>query len=487
MERSPLTRIFARSDADNFVGRSAQLIRLLQVGRNESGGGIALLAAPSAGASELLRQAYDRLFVQQEDVIPFYFEVRLSDHTAQNAALRFLCEFLLQTVAFRRNDPGIIAASPAISEITQLAAPSDGHWIDTLVDAYKGEGKLDSERLFVRNCLSAPLRASVNGARPFVMIDDMHLLPGIEGGGQFLEEVIDILSRSSIPFVLSGLRRFLFARTPFETMSVEPFSFAEAGRFAEGLAARQGVLINDQTRDLVAVQLGGTAGHISSLLASGAAGDHGLNSFDHLEQAYTDEIFGGRISRQFDGVLDRIVPDTGIQANVLALLAEILESADGKIPVQYWHKHAGLNDKDSDLVLDALNYHEIVAVGSGSVEIDKANLVLCDYLRGRIRLELDSEARALVVGESLAKNVKRAPGLMARYYRRRSAIGLRTMMRSFDGRLVSSAMIDYGRFSREFKGATDDDILKAFDCRPGIDRSASNSIFGPHCCILPAA
>ena len=41
-----------------------------------SGNGMALLAIPGAGASELLRQTYDRLFFTQQQIIPFYFPVR---------------------------------------------------------------------------------------------------------------------------------------------------------------------------------------------------------------------------------------------------------------------------------------------------------------------------------------------------------------------------------------------------------------------------
>ncbi len=462
MRKFPESRIFARNGSGGFIGRTMQLERLLLHAKSVTpSNGIVLLSAPSAGASELLRQSYDRLFVEQEDVIPFYFEIRTSDRTAQNAALRFLCEFLLQTVAFRRRDPHIIDASPEIGEIAELAVPSDGYWIDRLVETYSGDGKISDDRTFVRNCLSAPLRAAASGARAVVMIDNLHSAAGLDGGAAFLDDVRDIFSRATIPFVLAGQRRFLFARTPFETMSVEPFSFSDAGYFAQGLAEKTGVAINDQTRDLIAVQLGGNAGQITSLFASAAANGNDLNTFEHVEQAYTDEIFGGRIGKYFDAIFDRILPDTELQTRVLRLLSENMSDRDHKIPVAYWSRHTGLNGAEFDKILDALNHNEIVSVGSGSVEIDPANIVLCDYLRGRARLEIAGETRALAVGEALSENVKRAPQLMARFYRRRSAIGLRSLLRVFDGHQISSALIDYGKFKDEYKGASDDKILKS--------------------------
>ena len=406
-----------------------------------------LLAAPSAGSSELLRQTYDRLFLDGGDVIPFYFEIKTGDGTPSKMALRFVREFLLQTVAFRRRDTRIIDSSPEIHEIAELAVPSDGYWIDRLVETHNGGSKMSDERSFVRNCLSAPLRAAANEARAFVMIDDLHAAAHLEGGEAFLEDLKDIFGRASIPFVFAGQRRFLFAATPFETMPVDQFSFSDAGKFIESLSAKTGVAINDQTRDLIAVQLGGNAGHITSLFASTAEKVVSLDSFERVQKVYTDEIFGGRIGKYFDAIIDRISLDSGTQSRVLRLLSENITAIHGKIPVAYWKKHAGLAGADLDAALDALNYHEMVSAGSGSVEIDTSNIILGDYIRRtRARLEIDGEPRALAVGEALAENVKRAPALMARRYRLRSAIGLRGLMQAFDGRQISPALIDYGRF-----------------------------------------
>lgn len=120
-----------------------------------------------------------------------------------------------------------------------------------------------------------------------------------------------------------------------------------------------------------------------------------------------------------------------------------------------------MTDSEFRSALDALRYSEIIDVSSGVVHVDLSNIVLCDYLHGRVRLEIDGDSRALVVGEALSENVKRAPQLMARFYRRSSAIGLREMLRTFDGRQVSPALIDYGKFKDEFKGGDDDKVLKA--------------------------
>ena len=232
-------QIFGRTDNSDLVGRQAELDRLLRHAIGESKtNGLALLATPAAGTSELLRHAFDQLFIDQKEIIPYYFEIRENDGTAQNAARRFLSEFLLQTVAFRRHEAKIIAISPEIDELAELAAPSYGHWIDRLVEIYHRGAEEHNWRSFVRNCLSAPLRAAVHDARSFVIIDGLERTEQLEGGRAFFDELRGIYSQSTIPFVLAGHRRFLFAKTKFETFHVDPLSFYGAGEHAPRLSAR---------------------------------------------------------------------------------------------------------------------------------------------------------------------------------------------------------------------------------------------------------
>ena len=444
-------RIFARIDLANFIGRTKELGRLFRHARGESGSmGLVMLAEPGAGASEMLRQVYDVLFADQNEIVPFYFEIKASDRTAARAAHRFLREFLLQTIAFRRGDSGIVDASPEIAELGDLAPPEDGGWIDRLVET--GQRGPDGGDVvpFVRNCLGAPLRAAGHGVRTFVMIDGMHTV--LEDGQALTENFRDIFASADIPFVFAGHRRHLFARMPFETMPVERLSFEAAGELAERLAEQTGVEINDQTRDLMAVQLRGNPAHIANLFAAAKRARCDLNSFKHVEQIYTDEIFGGRISKNFDAIFDAVSAEADTQKQLIELLAGAMKTVDGKIEAA----------DDLNPILTALNGHEIVNLTRGPVTVDVANLVLSDYLTARALLDADGVTRAMAVGAAMFENVKRAPQLMARFYRRGDSIDLRELMRSFDGRQISSALIDYGEFSRDLKGAGgDNEILKA--------------------------
>ena len=255
------TKILASVCAEDFIGRTAETDKLLRHAKGENTArGFLLLSAPAVGASELLKQIYDQLFYEQTDTIPFYFAFKKSDQTALQCAVRFLQNFLQQTIAFRRQSAKILDAAPEVCELAQIAAPSDGHWIDRLIETCQTESRLGDERSFIRQALSAPLRAAAHNAKVFVMLDRLHEAENFSDEIDFVAELKEIFARSEMPFVFSGRRRFLFneVRENYISHELKPLSFSDAGFLAENLAEKFAVKINEQTRDLIAVQMQGS-------------------------------------------------------------------------------------------------------------------------------------------------------------------------------------------------------------------------------------
>ncbi|MDQ6786291.1 MAG: ATP-binding protein [Acidobacteriota bacterium] len=466
-------KILARGAAKDFVGRTSESDALLRHAKNESAAarGLILLSAPILGASELLRQTYDRLFAdQQNETIPFYFALRRQDKTARRAALHFLQTFLQQTVAFRRRDAKILDSSPDIFELAELSLPPDGHWIDRLVATCQTESKLTDERFFFRTCLSAPLRAAAEGANVFVMIDNLHEAESFSGDTDFVEELKEIYSRSNVAFVFSGHRRFLFGATlagvarleNTETLELKPLNFADAGALVENLAENFALKISEQTRDLIAVQAAGNPAFIRNLFQAASEKQKDLDSFQNVEQIYADEIFGGASSKYYDAVFEEIVPNVETQKQILRLLYDALAVENQKMPIESWQARTGLNDADFRSVMRLLKNAEIIRLTSNLVAAMTENGVLSDYIKGRFRLEVAGDSRALVVGESLSDFLKRAPLLMARFYQRSSALGLREILSIFNCQEIPVGLLDYSVFSSEIKGATESEIVEYF-------------------------
>jgi serine/threonine-protein kinase RsbW len=460
-------KILSTVSAADFVGRARETDALFEHAQTGDGA-LLLLAAPALGASEILKQTYDRVFGSQDETIPFYFALKKSDKTAHQAALRFLQEFLRQSVAFRRKDAKILDFGGDVCELAQLAVPSDGYWIDRLIETCESESRLNDERAFIRNCLSAPLRATASGARVFVMIDDLHEAEFFAGDTDFVAEIKEIFSRSSAPFVFAGRRRFVLSAanggnlrlSDAEILPVEPLNFSDAEFLAENLAARYEVKINEQTRDLIATQFQGNPTFIKFIFQAASERVFDLNSFQKVEQIYTDELFGGRIGKFYDEILGEIAPSVETQKSIVGLLYDSLTIEREKTHIEAWQIRAGLYEKDFYRAMRLLNAHEIVRVTSNLVEAMHENEVLTDYVLARFRLETVAENRALVVGETLSEFLKRAPQTMAKFYRRSSALGLREILSVFDCQETPVALLDYARFKEKYKGSETSEILE---------------------------
>lgn len=457
-------RILSSVSSEDFIGRTEDSEKILRHARNEnSPRGFLLLSAPALGSSELLKQIYDRLFCEQSEIIPFYFAFKKTDKTALNCAARFLQSFLQQTIAFRRQNPDILNSSPEIGELSQIAAASDAIWIDRLVENFQSENRFGDERAFVRQSFSAPLRANSHNAKVFVMLDELHDAENFSGEINLIAELKDIFDRSESPFVFSGRRRFLFneVRGNYISHELKPLSFSDAGILAENLAEKFAVEINEQTRDLIAVQMQGSPLFTKKIFQTANAKKLDFGSFQKVERIYAEEIFGGFIKGFFDEIFDEISPNVETQKNIVGVLYDALTLEKGKTAIEFWQRRFDLSEENFYRVIKNLNANEIIRLSSNQAEISSENEILNDYLRARFRLESIGENRALVVGEMLSEFIKRAPRTMARTYRDNSAIGLRELLAVFDCQKIPKQLIDYSIFKDDLKGAPNAEILKA--------------------------
>ena len=153
-------RILARAATENFVGRGRHLRELASLASPKAGPqSLVLLSAPQAGASELLRQAFDELFRQRGGPTPVYFAFTRTDHAATAAARRFLQTFLTQAVAHRGDDHALVAASPTLRSLLDLVAPQDFEWVESLVQTFE-RAVGDARPTSSRRCSARPTKFS---------------------------------------------------------------------------------------------------------------------------------------------------------------------------------------------------------------------------------------------------------------------------------------------------------------------------------------
>ena len=472
-------RILGRVTPDEFVGRTAELRKLVSHAQEPGGKqALLLLLAPSAGVSELLRQAYDRLFNSRENIIPVYFAFSRSDSTAVSTAIEFLSTFLRQYVAYRRDEPSLCHASLTLNDLVQLAPAADLEWIERLVETYNRERFNKDDRELVRFCLSAPQRVPSRLGRPFVIFDGVQLAANLNLKQGLAAEIMRVFTGSTMPFALAGLRRHMLsvfhaAETNFESVEIlrlGKLSDEDARRLVAHAALRQQVSMTEETSDLIVQQFESSPFFIASLLQAAHDRNVSLETYLQCEQLYVDELMGGQIQRYFASLLEGIVSQPKTRRTLIQLLCEEVVNNGPRASFESWRKRLDIETDELEKVLEGLHIQEFVNWDRCSVGVAKGPTVWRDYLKVRFRLDILSEPRALVVADTIVDALKRAPHTMARHYRRGATLGLRDMLARFDRQRVPQSLFHFGRFSESYKGATAEEIVAGLDAETELVR-----------------
>ena len=452
-----------------------------------------LLLAPSAGVSELLRQAYDALFNKRGKIIPIYFALPREASTPVSVAIEFLNTFLLQYVAFRRSEPALCHSALTLQELLELAPAADVEWIEQLIDAYNRERPGDDDRALIRCCLSAPQKLPVKRGRVFVMLDAVSLAANADHGRALGVEMIRVFSRSALPYAVAGLRRQLLdtvhsIQVDFEgldTIRLEQLADEEGRELVEQVARRRQVSLGEATRDLIAQQFECSPFFITAFMQAAREGNVSLTSYLTCEQLYADELLGGHINRHYSSLLEAIAPEPDTRRNLIRLLYEAAATEGRTASFETWRKQLHLEAPQLERMLSALHIQEFITWDASSITGGGGPQVWKDYLRIRFRLEVGAEPRALLVADTITESLKRAPHTMARHYRRSSATGLRELLARFDCQRVPLGLFDYERFSAAYKGATREEIVAGLDAEtdlirlPQVVHVASCASFSP--------
>jgi serine/threonine-protein kinase RsbW len=481
-------QILGRVRRDEFIGRTAELERLVSHARRSNGQatsgaahetpGLLILLAPLAGVSELLRQTFDSLFSRREEVVPIYFALPQAETTAVSAAIEFLNTFLLQYIAYRRDEPTLCHASLTLNDLASLAPAADVVWIEELVEAYNRQRFGEDDRELVRFCLTAPDRVPSRDVRPFVMVDAVQLANYADSSIPFAIEIVRALKSGGNPFVLAGLRREVLdaaARAGCNTdalavMRLDQLGDEDARNLLTAAARRQQVSITDETRDLLVQQLEGSPFFITSILQAAGEKRLALDSYLACERLYVDELMGGRLNRYFSSVLEHVAPEPEIRASVIRLLCEATPEGKPTAHFESWRRRLKLDSAAVEQLLRLLHIQELINCDGETIDISGSSTLWQDYLKSRFRLDALREPRALVVADVMADALKRAPQTIAHHYRRVASLPLRELLGKFNSQLVPRCLFDFAEFAPTYKGATAEEAAAGLDTDTNLIR-----------------
>ena len=469
-------RILGRTNRDEFFGRDVELRQIVrQASHVVDARGLIVMAAPGAGAAELLRQSYDQLFARRGDPVPIYFAFRRNGATAREIAQGFFHSFLKQYIAYRRVDPSLVDAPLSLGELRELALPSDYEIVNRMIDQLEAAGSSDAE--LVTFCFSLPRRFAAQGRRTCALINCTGALPLSEEAA-LARELFVALRASESPFVFAALRRQVADlthgieedRDSPEALHLEQLTDHDARRVLEAVARRYQIQINEPTRDLITQQLGSSPFFITEFMQAARDAQASLTSFLDCQRLYVDELMGGRLHRQFEQLLRGLTDDPPTKKALIRVLYESAVSDTRKSSLWAWKKRLGLATAEFERIIDLLHACELVNSSGAFIEVNAEQQVWMDYLRTAHQLEVTAAPRATVVGASLLEALKRAPRALARRYRREAALGLRQLLQQFNCQNVPASLLHYDRFSESYRGERVDMINEGLDAEGDLIR-----------------
>src|ERR1043165_400686 len=434
-----------------------------------AGRGLLLLMEPSAGVSELLRQAYDRIFNERRDAIPIYFAFTRNETTAVSASIEFLNTFLQQYIAYRRDEPFVSHATLTLQDLLGLAPPADHEWIEQLIESYTRLRFSNDDKALVRFCLGAPQRIPAGRGRPLIMLDGAQLAEYMNRVVILGTEVLRVFGRGGFTFVLAGLRRQILAAAHDAECNCELLDFLrlqqlnddDARALVEHVAERQHVVTSEAAGDLLVQQFAGSPFFINTFLQAAREKRVALNSYLDCERLYVDELFGGHLHRHFADLLEEIAPRLETRHLLIRLLWEAAAGEDQVSSFEVWRKRLHMTAGELPEVLHRLHVQEFVNWDGTTIEAGAGPQAWKDYLKIRYRLDVLNEPRALVVADALADALKRAPHTMARHYKEIARVSLRELVSHFNTQRLPAVLFDYATFSRKYKGLEPERV--AFD------------------------
>lgn len=116
--------IFQSVPADEFTDREEIIGRLFRMATNtprDMTFSTAMVGQRRLGKTAVLEQVYNRLFWEQDEVVPIYFTFEAHLTTSTEFAMLYFRNFVGQYVAFRTKDPERVKTLPKLEELSDLA------------------------------------------------------------------------------------------------------------------------------------------------------------------------------------------------------------------------------------------------------------------------------------------------------------------------------------------------------------------------------
>lgn len=484
MVKKPILPIYEQVDSELFTDREKILSKLWKWVTSiplPAGYSQALLSQRRMGKTSVLERLYNRLFLEQDRVMPIYYRVTDWDKLLQDFVVDYYINFVKQYVAFRLKDPLLVRAPNKMETLIKCLSHADQLKGDYILEDVEGFLKsletatrpADFHSLWGIHVSTASMRVAEWHERPMVVIldefqemdstvywDQDSKKQGVPIGGLTRAFYYHCTSRAAPMLVAGSAVTILSAKVlgkgfpgRFGYWKLGPMSDEDGATLSLKWAARQGVETTFEMCLAISRMVGGNPEYIKCIFTSDILPSRILD-LETVERLIEFEVTQGKIwafwDRHFAENMERINDSDAARRIVLyiakrageAITAReverdldidyqpaldrlrLLTKADiisGDIPG--WDSFQGLQDK--------MLYKYITLTLRGPVErVDQ------EQVRLDVRRDLAREI------EAISADLETMRGTWSQVIGRSAEIFVENVMYKFDGRTVRGALFN---------------------------------------------
>jgi len=304
---------------EEFFARQAEVQQLFHAGLDVARGlqsSYFLSGQRKSGKTEILKRAYQRLFWEQEAVIPFFFSLPKSIPSAEAFCREYFLTSALQCIGFLRKDARLVASEKHdLNRIVQLAYESKLSWLTDAIDHFHQFTKNKDLQALARLAILFPSSiAARTGLHAFVFLDDFHNLASVASPDEKLlltADFLQALESRQAPHCLAGASKLLFqslfrtAELPgcVEVIPLRPLRPAEAQEMLEGLCRRFDVALASEISSFIVGQLNCNPFYLRTMVQTARRESKDLDSARQFASLYNFELTEGGLQLYFSSLL----------------------------------------------------------------------------------------------------------------------------------------------------------------------------------------
>lgn len=452
--------VFFTIPDEEFADRKDEMDNIYQLAletANNTTNSIYLYGKRKIGKTEILKRVYNRLFWEQNKVVPFYYTFPKGFSDIPEFSKDYLREFVKQCIGFIKKQPSLIRSNISLQKLFEIIKEEEYLPLKNLIENYH-EYMADRDYLEVlRNSILAPYIVSVEGfGRVFVILDDFHKAGHIKSPDikcSLLEEFSSIFNNRFSPHLITGysikMRKEVFSDEVIlgtsDIMELKGLLQEDVYTLFENLCKLYNLRFLKENIPLMASQLALNVFYIKSFIRSAKRLGFNIYSLKDFKKFYIYEITSGNIGFYLSSLLNTFVNEEERRTSVKVLKACTETPIEG-ITVRFLSDVISSNYQETVSALRALQDGGLVDVEYGRIKCIK-DIVLRDFILFTYSTAIKGQEPSLVKARMIRDGLKALSRRRSHKFSEKIKIQVKNIFDSFDCQRIPEILFDFKSFS----------------------------------------